>query len=162
MAYNRNFNPSQDEAQTYTHLGVIAANAGHGASVYATRQQVANGDRDPILDMRAWFAQQGFDDEELEELYRFRNSLLHGMVTVQSDGTVDIWDKLNGHQTYTPNQISRYASRFYGLRLENLAPFPISVQHLCKCGVVFSTPDDSERLLEHLRDCPAKGGQSSA
>ena len=161
MADNKNVNLSQDEAQTYLHLGIIAANAGYGASIHATRCRVANGDRDPSNDLGAWFAQQ-FSDEELKELYRFRNSLLHGMVTVQSDGTVDIWDKLNGHQTYTPNQISRYASRFYGLRLENLAPFPISVQHLCKCGVVFSTPDDSERLLEHLRDCPAKGGQSSA
>ena len=118
MADNKNVNLSQDEAQTYLHLGIIAANAGYGASIHATRCRVANGDRDPSNDLGAWFAQQ-FSDEELKELYRFRNSLLHGVVIVQSNGAVDLFDKQDGQRTYTSNQIRQYASRFYSLRLEN-------------------------------------------
>ena len=118
MADNKNVNLSQDEAQTYLHLGIIAANAGYGASIHATRCRVANGDRDPSNDLGAWFAQQ-FSDEELKELYRFRNSLLHGVVIVQSNGAVDLFDKQDGQRTYTSNQIRQYASRFYSLRMEN-------------------------------------------
>ena len=84
MTDDRNVNLSQDESQTYLHLGIIAAHTGYGASIFATRQQIANGDRDPSNDLLAWFAQQGFSDEELAELYDFRNSLFHGVVIVQS------------------------------------------------------------------------------
>ena len=158
MADGRNVNLSQDESQTYLHLGIIAANTGYGASIFATRQQIASGNRDPSNDLLAWFAQQGFSDEELAELYDFRNSLFHGVVIVQSNGAVDIFDKQLGQRTYTSDQIKVYAGRFFTLRMENRTTFAVSVSHRCKCGAVFPNPEGDEEFLEHLKDCSMSSG----
>ena len=159
MADNKNINLSQDEAQTYLHLGIIAANTGYSGSIFATREQIARGDRDPCSnDIIAWFAQQGFSDEELKELYRFRNSLLHGVVIVQSNGVVDIFDKKDGQRTYTSDQIRQYASRFYGLRMENRVTVTGRAQSICKCGAEFPNPEGNEEFQEHQKDCSICSG----
>ena len=119
MDDNTTVSLTQEETQTYLHLGIIATCTGRGASIYQARKLIAEGQRDPNSDIGALFAQQGFSDEELSELYGFRNSLLHGFVFVHHDGTVEIFDEQEGKLTYTADQIRQYAGRYYNLRLEN-------------------------------------------
>ena len=47
MTTSKNGTLSQGEAQTYLHLGTIAANTGYGQGLYQTRQQIADGNRGP-------------------------------------------------------------------------------------------------------------------
>lgn len=158
MENNKVVNLSPEEAQTYLHLGIIAANSGYRESIFKTRQQIAKGTRDTsnTLDLLGWFAQEGFDEEELEELFSFRNALLHSVVIVQSDGSVEIFDKQNGQQTYTAEGIKQYASRFYMLRLENRTTLTVSGKSICKCGAEFPQPEPEGNMAsqEHLKVCP--------
>lgn len=109
---------SVEEKQTYLHLGIIAANTGYQGGLYKAKKKIFNESEGSGLDLIAWFAQQ-IGDEELEELYGFRNELLHGVVIVHPNGSIDIFDRQSRKQSYTSEEIRQYASRFYSLRFEN-------------------------------------------
>ena len=104
-------------------------------------------------DIGAWFAQQGFTDEELTELYDFRNSLLHGVVIVHRNGSVEIFDKQKGQRIYTADEIRHYAALYYSLRFENRTTLSVSAQSICKCGATFANPEGNEELQEHIKNC---------
>ena len=146
---------SPEESRTYLHLGVIAAHAGRGDTAHGVKQQIVRGERDPESgDLGAFFYDRGFNDEELAELYSFRNSLFHSMVFVKQDGSVNIHDRRKGERTYTAEEIRKYAGRFYHLRLEDRIKGTIEVYSRCKCGAKFQQPEQDEELEEHKKVCP--------
>ena len=154
MTENKNVELTNDESQTYLHLGIIAANAGYGESIYRTRKQIAEGKRDLSgKDLIAWYGQQ-FTGDELDELYCFRNSLLHGVAMVHPNGDVVIFDRNSSQRTYTSDEIRKYASRFWGLRFENRVTMTVSAYSVChKCGAEFLQPEGIKELEEHLKSC---------
>ena len=145
---------SPEESQTYLHLGIIAAHAGRGETAYSVRQQIARGERDPESgDLGAFFYDRGFNDEELAELYGFRNSLFHSMVFVKHDGSVNIHDRQKGERTYTAEEIRKYAGRFYQLRLEDRIQGTVEFHNQCICGAKFQHPEQEKELEEHKKAC---------
>ena len=150
----RNVVLNPEESQTYLHIGIIAAHAGRGEAAYGVRQQIARGERDPESgDLGAFFYDRGFQDEGLAELYSFRNSLLHSMVFVQQDGSVNVHDTQKGERTYTAEEIRKYAGRFYNLRLEDRIKGTLEVYSQCKCGAKFQQPEQNGELGEHMKVC---------
>ncbi len=93
MTENQNVTLTPTKAQTYIHLGIIAANTGYGEMLYETNQQITSGDRNPLEDMGAWFAEQVTLTDDLAELHSFRNRLLHGSVIVEPDGSIQVFDR---------------------------------------------------------------------
>ena len=154
MTENQHITLTPVEAQTYIHLGIIAANTGYGEMLYETNQQIASGDRDPVEDEGAWYAERVKDAEDLAELYRFRNSLLHGSVIVELDGSIQVFDrKKNTQWRYTADEIRQYASRFYHLRFENRMTFTSTTNLICECGAEFQHPERWDEYQEHREEC---------
>ena len=154
MVGNRTVHLNPEEAQTYLHLGIIVAHAGHRDIAHNVRQQLARGERDLTgLNIGAWFYGRAFNDEELLELFHFRNSLLHSMTIVSPDGSVKIFDKINGEFTYTSEQIQQYATRFYNLRFDQRVTTTIKVKSGCLCGATFLQPEENELCEEHIKVC---------
>ena len=148
------------EYETYFHLGVIAANAGYGAMIYRMRKDIDSGESNPAPgDLMPYFAKQAFSDEDLDELYSFRNKLLHGVVIIKPDGAVQIGDgKKQDILTYTAEEIREYAGRFYYLRFENRVDTVTVTDYAyaaCFCGVEFQLPEFWEDYQIHKRHCPA-------
>ena len=155
MAENQDITLSPAEAQTYVHLGIIAANAGYQGMLFKQNRQIADGDRDPTEDVGAWYAKLVDHSEDLDELYRFRNGLLHGSAMVKPDGSVQVFDhKKQTWLDYTADEIRQYASRFYYLRFENRMTFSSSTYYLCECRAEFVQPEGLEEYEEHRKVCP--------
>ena len=155
MAENQDITLSAVEAQTYIHLGIIAANAGYQGMLFKQNRQIAVGDRNPTEDEGAWYAELVNRSENLAELYSFRNSLLHGSVVVEPDGSVRVFDhEKQAWLDYTADEIRQYASRFYYLRFENRMTFSSSTYYLCECRAEFVQPEGLDEYEEHRRNCP--------
>ena len=155
MAENQEITLAPAEAQTYIHLGIIAANSGYREMLFRQNQQIAAGDRNPTEDVGAWYAESVDRSEDLDELYRFRNGLLHGSAIVKPDGSVQVFDrKKKTRLDYTADEIRQYASRFYYLRFENRMTFSSSSYYLCECGAEFVQPDELDEYEEHRKHCP--------
>ena len=155
MTENKNITLTPTETQTYIHLGIIAANTGYREMLFWQNQQVASGDRDPSVDVGAWFAEQVARTEDLSELYSFRNRLLHGSVIVDSDGSIQVFDrKEHTQRRYTADEIRQYASRFYHLRFENRVTLTGTTYLICSCGAEFQQPQGSDEYQEHRDNCP--------
>ena len=123
--------------------------------LYETNQQITSGDRNPLEDVGAWFADQVTRTEDLAELHSFRNRLLHGSVIVEPDGSIQIFDRKEQTQRrYTADEIRQYASRFYHLRFENRVTFSSTTWSICpRCGAEFPNPEGNDQLKEHIENC---------
>ena len=155
MTENQNVSLTPTKAQTYLHLGIIAANTGYGEMLYWQSQQIASGHRNPLEDVGAWFAEQVTRTENLDELHSFRNTLLHGSVIVEPDGAIQVFDRREHTQMrYTADEIRQYASRFYHLRFENRTTFSSETWNICpRCGAKFPNPEGNDQLQEHIESC---------
>ena len=154
MTENQSITLTPVVAQTYIHLGIIAANTGYGEMLYETNQQISHGDRNPVEDVGAWYAERVNDAEDLAELYCFRNNLLHGSVIVERDGSIQIFDrKQQTRRGYTADEIRQYASRFFYLRFENRTTFTGTTYSICECGAEFQQPERLDEYREHRDNC---------
>ena len=155
MTENQNVTLTPTKAQTYIHLGIIAGNTGYGEMLYETNQQITSGDRNPLEDMGAWFAEQVTLTEDLAELHSFRNRLLHGSVIVEPDGSIQVFDRREHTQRrYTADEIRQYASRFYHLRFENRVTMSFTAWNICpRFGAKFPNPEGNDQWQEHIENC---------
>ena len=163
MTQTQNIDLSYAESQTYFCLGIIAANAGWREAAYKGREKALSEQISPnqTVNLGGWILREGFNGEELEELYKFRNSLFHGRPLVKSDGSMEIHDDKLGLRTYTVKQINEYAARFYNVRIDRRVEMSFSVQSVCKCGAKFPEPEGHKDLLEHTKGCSTFNGESS-
>ena len=156
MTENEQVRLEPAEFQTYLHLGIIAANVGYGAMIFSIRREIASGVREHVPgDIMPWFAEHGFNDEDMAELYDFRNSLLHGVVLVEPDGAVQIVDPQKGgtQRTYTADEIKQYAIRFFNYRFENRVGLTGTTYLICECRAEFQQPDGWDEYQEHRDEC---------
>ena len=154
MTENLNITLTPVVAQTYIHLGIIAANTGYEEMLFEINQQIARGERDPVNDVGAWYAERVQDAGVLVGLYSFRNSLLHGSVMVELDGSIQVFDREHRTQrSYTADEIRQYASRFYHLRFENRTTFTGTTYLICECGTEFQQPEGWDTYQEHREKC---------
>ena len=147
------------------YLGVIAAHAGHQASVYWTVEDMKAGGRSPgPLDMGAWFADQVNKGEDIGELYTFRNRLFHGVCLVDSqDGSVRIFRKPGSdtktEYTYSQEELRHWAIRFLFTAFDNhsikATVFPFLLEGMPEGGM-----SNEERMcaVMHSPDNPSDTG----
>ena len=153
MTHTLDIDLSYAETQTYLCLGLIAANAGWRDAIYKGRKRISNEGKESESNIGAWFLAQGYTAEELDELYKFRNSLFHGRTIVNSDGSVQIDDPECGGNFCSAEQINGYAARFYNIRPDKRIACTFEVFSVCKCGAKFPEPEEHEALLDHIENC---------
>ena len=125
-----------EESQAYMYLGIVAANVGVRQSLGKMKKRINSGELNPSSgDLGAWYAENVADETELLDLQSFRNSVLHSLVIVHPDGSIDVIDDQNGRLTYTLDQLRQWSSRFIMLRPENRITSTMQVQWQCPtCG----------------------------
>ncbi len=87
------------------YLGIVAANTGMRENWARMKKRINSGELDPTSgDLNTWFA-SNVDETELLELKSFRESVLHSGVLVHANGSIDVYDKREGQQSYTLDQL---------------------------------------------------------
>ena len=137
MADDETISIGYEEGQAYSYLGIIAANAGVREAVGKMKNRLNSGELDPAIgDLNAWFA-SNVDETELLELKSFMESIFHGVVLVNSDGSVYVYDRRKEPQRYSLNQLEHWAIRFWMLRFENKVNATVDAHWVCpSCGSV--------------------------
>ncbi len=135
MADGKSIDLTYEEGQAYMYLGIAAANSGMRQILAKTKNRIDSGELDPHSgDLHAWFA-DNVDETELLELKSFRESVLHSGVLVHADGSIDVYDRRDGQQGYTLEQLKQWALRFLMLRFENRVEMTMQVRWGCPaCG----------------------------
>ena len=135
MAEGKTINIEYEESQAYMYLGIVAANAGMREALAKTKNRIHSGELDPASgDLHAWFA-SNIDEAELLKLKSFRESVFHSGVIVHADGSIDVFDRRDGQQSYTLEELKQWSLRFAMLRFENRVETTTGFHWVCpSCG----------------------------
>ena len=129
------------------YLGIIVTRAGMVENLRKVRKDVDGGrrsiEKEGRIDISAFFAVQGFTDEELNELWRFRNRLCHSSCLVNADGSLRIFERRDKSQhDYSPDEIEQYARKWISIDINNRVQISMTVYSKCSiCGQTVESPD---------------------